>query len=117
MSGGPWQVDDYRTPAGGRPVKDFLEGLSKAAKPKVYATLAMLEEQGNRLEMPKSKPMGAGVYELRIPHPEGPFRILYCFQPERRIVLLHVFVKKTEQTPKGEIDLARNRKRALGQER
>lgn len=117
MSGGPWQVDDYRTSAGGRPVKDFLDRLSKVAKPKVYAALEMLEAHGNRLEMPKSKPMGSGLYELRIPHPEGAFRILYCFQPGRRIVLLHAFVKKTEHTPKGEMDLARARERAMEQER
>lgn len=61
--------------------------------------------------------MGSGLYELRIPHPEGPFRILYCFQPGRRIVLLHGFVKKTEQTPLGEMNLARDRKRAMEQER
>jgi hypothetical protein len=44
VSDDPWQVDDYRTPQGGRPVWDFPSGLSKRAKPKVYAALTMLEE-------------------------------------------------------------------------
>jgi phage-related protein len=117
MSAGPWVVDDYRTPAGGRPVKEFLDGLSKTAHPKVYAVLAMLEAHGNRLAMPKSKPGGAGLYELRIAHPGGPFRILYCFRSGRRIFLLHGFVKRTEQTPQGALDLARERQRALATER
>ena len=116
MGTGSWVVDDYRTPAGGRPVKEFLDGLSETARPKVYAVLAMLEAHGNRLAMPKSKPVGAGLYELRIAHPEGPFRILYCFRSGRRIILLHGFVKRTEQTPRGALDLARERQRALGTE-
>ncbi len=116
MSDVHWDVDDYRTEAGGRPVREFLTGLSKPAKPKVYAALAMLEQYGNLLKMPRSKPMGAGLYELRIAHSEGAIRILYCFRPERRIVLLHGFVKKTEQTSKGDLDVARSRKRAVEQE-
>ncbi len=60
--------------------------------------------------------MGSGLYELRIAHHEGPFRILYCFRPGRRIVLLHAFVQKTERTPMNDLDLARARKRALDEE-
>ena len=75
--------------------------------------LAMLEEQGNRLLLPRSRALGEGLHELRIEHPEGPFRIVYCFQPGRRIVLLHAFVKRTQQTPKEDLDLARARKRTL----
>jgi hypothetical protein len=60
VSDGRWTVDDYRTPAGGRPVRQFLDALSKTAKPRVYAVLAMLEEHGNRLLMPHSRPLGDG---------------------------------------------------------
>ena len=63
--------------------------------------------------MPHSRAMGSGLYELRIAHQEGPFRIVYCFRPGRRIVLLHAFVKKTERTSKSDLDLARARQRAL----
>jgi phage-related protein len=113
MSGPAWVVDDYRTPAGSRPVKDFLDGLSKTARPKVYAVLAMLEARGNHLAMPQSKAMGDGLHELRIAHPDGPFRLLYCFRPGRRIILLHGFVKRTEETPQGAIALARGRLKVL----
>ena len=43
----------------------------------------------------------------------GPFRIIYCFRPGRRVVLLHAFVKRAQQTPREDLDLARARKRAL----
>lgn len=116
MSDGPWTLDDYRTPAGARPVKDFLDGLSKRAKPRVYAVLPMLEEHGNRLLLPHSRALGEGLHEIRVPHQEGPFRIIYCFRPGRRIVLLHGFAKKTHKTPKEDLDLARERKRAVDRE-
>jgi phage-related protein len=105
-----WEVDDVRTAQGGRPVKAFLDDLSKQAKAKAYAALEMLAQEGNRLRMPKSRSLGEGLHELRISHPEGPFRILYCFLPGRRILLLHVFVKRTEQTPQQDLDVARHRK-------
>ena len=106
---GRWQVDDYRTPAGQRPVRAFLDDLSKSAKAKVYAAIEKLAQRGNRLGMPLSKALGKGLHELRIPHPEGPFRIIYCFLPARRAMLLHAFVKRTEATPKQEMELARQR--------
>lgn len=82
----------------------------------MYAVLAMFEEHGNRLLMPHSRALGEGLYEIRVPHREGPFRIIYCFCAGRRIVLLHGFVKKTQKTPKEDMDLARNRKRAVDRE-
>ncbi len=103
-------MDDVRTTQGGRPVKAFLDGLSRQAKAKVYAALEMLAQEGNRFRMPKSRSLGEGLHELRIPHPKGPFRIIYCFLPGRRILLLHAFVKRTEQTPQQDLDTARYRR-------
>ena len=110
MMGSRWEVDGIRTVQGRRPVRDFLDGLSKGAKAKVYAALEMLAQEGNRLRMPKSRSLGDGLQELRVPHPEGPFRIIYCFRSGRRILLLHAFVKRTAQTPQRDLELARQRK-------
>jgi len=106
------QVDDWRSPGGARPVKGFIDGLSKPVKAKVGAALAMLEELGNRLHLPHSRALGGGLFELRITHSEGPFRVVYCYLPGRRIVLLHAFVKRTREIPKSDLDLARARKPA-----
>jgi phage-related protein len=89
--------------------KEFLDGLSKGAKAKLSAALTMLAQDGNRLAFPKSRALGEGLHEIRVAHPEGPFRVIYCFKPGRRIVLLHAFVKRTQQTPPEELDLARAR--------
>jgi phage-related protein len=83
MAAGPqgWQVDDWRGPSGARPVRAFINDLSKPAKAKVIAALQMLEEHGHRLQLPHSRALGSGLQELRIAHPEGPFRVIYCYLP------------------------------------
>jgi hypothetical protein len=56
MAAGPqgWQIDDWRGAGGARPVKTFIDNLSKPAEAKVIAVLQMLEEHGSRLQLPHS---------------------------------------------------------------
>lgn len=65
------------------------------------------------------KPMhtiGAGVREIRVQE-SGQFRIIYVAKFAEAIYVLHAFQKKTAQTPKRDIDLARRRFNALAKER
>lgn len=64
---------------------------------------------GADLRMPQSKAMGSGLFELRPKGPEGIGRVFYCTQVGRSIVVLHSFVKKTQETPDAELRLARKR--------
>lgn len=55
------------------------------------------------------KPMptiGAGVREIRIREASGAFRIVYLATLEDRVLVLHAFQKKTQATPKKDIELA-----------
>ena len=79
-----------------------------------YARLVeLLSEHGPELGMPHSKAMGKGLFELRPRDRSLAGRALYCYQINRRIVVLHSFVKKTPQTPKEELALARKRLKEL----
>lgn len=40
---------------------------------------------------------------------EGIARVLYCTVAGQRIVMLHQFVKKTDKTPRKELEIARKR--------
>ncbi len=64
---------------------------------------------GADLRMPHSRAMGAGLFELRPKGPEGVGRVFYCTQVGHTIVVLHSFVKKTQETPDAELHLARKR--------
>jgi phage-related protein len=69
----------------------------------------LLVEFGPSLRMPHSRALGSGLFELRPRGKEGIGRVFYCFVMERRIVILHGFVKKTQGTPKKELNIARRR--------
>ena len=64
---------------------------------------------GADLRMPHSRALGDGLFELRPKGREGIGRVFYCAQHERTIVVLHSFVKKTQDTPDKELRLAKKR--------
>ncbi len=65
------------------------------------------------------KPMpsvGLGVKEIRV-RVSGAYRIIYLAKFVEAVYVLHAFQKKSQKTPKPDIDLARKRFRDLIQER
>lgn len=75
-----------------------------------YARLVeLLIEHGPQLRMPHSKSFGDGLFELRPKGRSGIGRAFYCFLVGSRVFVLHAFIKKTQQTPVHEINLARKR--------
>jgi hypothetical protein len=68
-----------------------------------------MEFNGPDLGMPHSRAMGKGLFELRIKGPEGIARVFYCTVVNRKIVMLHQFVKKTDKTPLKELKIAQAR--------
>ncbi|WP_396333871.1 type II toxin-antitoxin system RelE/ParE family toxin [Burkholderia anthina] len=71
--------------------------------------LELMESYGADLRMPHSRAMGGGLFELRPKGPEGIGRVFYCMQVGHEIVVLHSFVKKTQETPPHELKTARKR--------
>jgi len=49
------------------------------------------------------------LFELRVKGKEGIARIFYCTRIGKRIVMLHVFIKKTQKIPKKELKVATQR--------
>ncbi len=75
-----------------------------------YARLTeLLTEHGPSLRMPHSKAFGDGLFELRPRGKAGIGRAFYCFLVGKRVVVLHAFIKKSQQTPERELNLARKR--------
>ena len=79
-----------------------------------YARLQeLLAEHGPNLRLPHSRALGDGLFELRPRGRVGIGRALYCFVIGKRVVIVHAFVKKTQQTPDKELKLARKRAKEL----
>jgi len=75
-----------------------------------YARLVeLLMEFGPNLRMPHSRAIGCGLFELRPRVREGIGRAFYCFVVGHRVVILHAFVKKTQETPEQELRIVRKR--------
>lgn len=57
--------------------------------------------------------MGEGLFELRPRGRAGVGRAFYCFLVGRRVVVVHAFVKKTQQTADKDLKLARERMKEI----
>ncbi len=75
------------------------------------ARIAMLiEEKGlEHVGEPHVKHIEGRLWEMRMKGKSGISRALYVAAQGQRVVILRVFIKKTEKTPRHEIELARSR--------
>ena len=73
----------------------------------------LMEKYGANLGMPHTKALGNGLFELRIKAKEGISRVFYCTVVEKEIVMLHYYIKKTQQIPKKEIEVGTNRMKEI----
>jgi phage-related protein len=76
----------------------------------------MLWDVQNDREPKDWKPIpsvGAGVRELRTQEAGGAFRVIYVVKIAEKVHVLHAFRKKTQQTAKKDLDLARQRLREI----
>ncbi len=97
-----WRVEFYRDRRGRSPVTEFLARLGARERAKVARYLQLLREFGPTLAMPQARHIKGPLWELR---PDA-YRLLYVALRHRRIVILHAFRKKTQQTPRREIEEA-----------
>lgn len=75
-----------------------------------YARIVeLLIEHGPNLKLPYSRAFGDGLFELRPRGRSGIGRAFYCFLVGMRVVVLHAFIKKSQQAPDHEVKLARKR--------
>ena len=105
-----FQVNFYRDIDGSKPVGLFIRTLDVKMKAKVVANLHLLEEYGNLAREPLSKELEDGIFELRSGEGNNIVRILYFFEKGQIIIATNGFVKKQQKTPRGEIDLAKQRR-------
>ena len=72
----------------------------------------MLEEFGpQRVGMPHVRALDGKLWEIRMTGRDGIARALYVTRTGPRVVVLHVFVKKTQKTPWRAIEIAYSRMR------
>ncbi len=90
--------------------KEFIDKLSSSEQKKVAYALEMLKTQ-ERLSVKFVKLIVDGLYELRIASNGNIYRLFFIFDNGNIVVLFNGFQKKTQKTPKKEIDKALNLKK------
>lgn len=63
--------------------------------------------------LPHADPLEQKLWEMRMQGRDGIARALYVASSERRLVVLHVFVKKAQTTPRRAIEMALKRLETL----
>ena len=96
-----FEIDYYTLPDGTKPVEDFIDSLPDKMQAKAFYSIEVLAEYGNALREPFSKPVGDGLFELRIKFASDITRIFYFFV---------VGNKKSVKTPPEEKDRAKRYK-------
>ena len=106
-----YSIEFYETATGKSPVWDFFEELRcKSTNDKnariqfqqMGLYMQLLQEHGFQLSNTIKKHLQDDIWELR----PGNNRVLYFYFKNKTFVLLHVFRKKTQKTPKREIERA-----------
>lgn len=90
---------------------EFIRGQASSIRRQIGEALRDLQK-GIGLGMPLSRPMtgiARGVHELRVRGEGATVRVFYYLRISDAILVFHAFQKKSQKTPRREIDLARQR--------
>jgi len=105
------EANDYRVvyyidQKGIEPVKEYIRGLPQKEQVKIFAFIELLREHKGYLDKPYAKHVTGKIRELRIDFARNRHRFFYFTTIGKRIILLHVFLKRTAKTPRREITRA-----------
>jgi len=100
-----WVIEFYSSS-----VEESILEMPPKIQARMLKLLELAEKHGANLGSPHTEPMGDGLFEIRAKAQEGIGRSLYCYMKGRHIMVLHAFIKKSNKTPKSDLELARKRK-------
>jgi phage-related protein len=101
----------FETDFGNKPVEDFLDSLDAAPRAKVVRTLELLREQQILPSKFWKKLSGTNLWELRVEYSGNIYRLLAVTAKGNRVILLHGFQKKSQKTPRPDMEIAEQRQK------
>ena len=100
-----WKVEFYN-----ESVEDDILNMPPKIQARMIKLLELIEKHDANLGAPHTEAMGDGLFEIRAKAQEGIGRSLYCYMKGKHIIVLHAFIKKSNKTPKQDLNLAKKRK-------
>ena len=102
-----WIVQFYEDTNGKSQILDYLNGIEdRKLKAKILRDIELLQQFGINLSMPHARYLENGIWELRTKQSNNISRILHFTYSNNNIILLNGFIKKTQKTPKIELERA-----------
>lgn len=87
-----------------------VEALPKDLRARLVRITSLIESVGlEKLPHDAVKHLDGKLWEIRVKGSSGISRAIYVMASGRRVVIVRVFVKKTQKTPQHELELARER--------
>lgn len=105
MSNTLWRVVYYETNNGEAVVENEMRALGEKDFARILRTVNLLEEFGIELDGGYVEHVEGKIWQLRV----GKYRVLYFTFHNKQFVLLRIFMKKTNKTPRREIEMAKSR--------
>lgn len=102
----------YLTAAGRNPVREWLLQLPKGDRLVIGKDIQKVEF-GWPIGMPYCRPLGHGMWEVRSELSDRRIARTIFTIAGGEMILLHGFEKKTQKTPKHDVELAMRRKRDI----
>lgn len=103
----------YRTKGGTEPVREWIRSLPEEERRLIGEDLARVQWRWP-VGMPLCRSLGNGLWEVRTTMPGNrSARIIFC-QSGGKLVALHGFIKKSQKTPRSDVDLALDRMQEAG---
>lgn len=99
-----WTVETHQA------VDEEIEALPAGLQARLLRLLEAIENVGlDNLREPHVKHLEGKLWELRAKASEGIARGIYITMTGRKVMVLHVFVKKSQKTPPRALEIARQR--------
>lgn len=100
----PWTVETHQL------AEAELKALPADMRARFLHIAELLEAFGpQKVGMPHIRPLEGKLWEMRMRGRDGIARAIYAAIHGRTLLVLHVFVKKTQATPRAAIETARKR--------
>jgi len=87
---------------------DDIRAMPEDARRDIGVELTLVQGGDLPTDWKPIRGVGAGVMEIRI-HRPGEFRVIFVAKFAEAVYVLHAFGKKTQKTPKADLDLAKRR--------
>lgn len=94
--------------------RDDLAAMPAGVRHDIGLELMRVQFGGDPTNFKPMSTVGAGAYEIRVRDNSGAYRAIYVARFEAAVYVLHAFQKKTQQTAKTDIELARVRYKLIG---